>query len=98
MWRCGGVPLRNQTASLENGAHIVVGTPGRVMDHLVRGNLNLEAMNTLVLDEADLLLDKGFFDDICVVAKRCPREHQTLLITATYPESPARVLARPLQH
>ena len=68
------------------------------MDHLVRGNLNLEAMNTLVLNVADRLLDKGFFDDICVVAKQLPKERQTLLITATYPESPARVLARPLQH
>ena len=70
---CGGVPLRNQTASLENGAHIVVGTPGRIMDHLARGNLNLEAMNTLVLDEADRMLDMGFFDDIATVAKQCPK-------------------------
>lgn len=83
---CGGVPLRNQTASLENGAHIVVGTPGRIMDHLARGNLSLEALNTLVLDEADRMLDMGFFDDICVVAKQCPKERQTLLFSATYPE------------
>ena len=88
---CGGVPLRNQTASLENGAHIVVGTPGRVMDHLTRGNLNLEAMNTLVLDEADRMLDMGFYDDICVVAKQCPKERQTLLFSATYPEGIAKI-------
>ena len=98
MLLCGGVPLRNQTASLENGAHIVVWTPGRVMDHLVRGNLNLEANNTLVLDETDRMLDMGFFEDICVVAKQCPKERQTLLFSATYPEGPTRVLARPLQH
>ena len=88
---CGGVPLRNQTASLENGAHIVVGTPGRIMDHLARGNLNLEAMNTLVLDEADRMLDMGFYDDISVVAKQCPKERQTLLFSATYPEGIAKI-------
>ena len=70
---CGGVPLRNQTATLENGAHIVVGTPGRIMDHLGRGHLNLEAMNTLVLDEADRMLDMGFFEDIVTVARQCPK-------------------------
>jgi len=88
---CGGVPLRNQSASLENGAHIVVGTPGRIMDHLARGNLKLDAMNTLVLDEADRMLDMGFFDDICVVAKQCPKERQTLLFSATYPEGIAKL-------
>jgi ATP-dependent RNA helicase DbpA len=88
---CGGVPLRNQTASLENGAHIVVGTPGRIMDHLGRGNLNLEAMNTLVLDEADRMLDMGFYDDIATVAKQCPKERQTLLFSATYPEGIAKI-------
>ena len=70
---CGGVALRGQTASLEHGAHIVVGTPGRIMDHLERGNLQLDAMNTLVLDEADRMLDMGFFDDIVTVAKQCPK-------------------------
>src|SRR5690242_9381334 len=50
---CGGTPMRPQTASLEHGAHIVVGTPGRIMDHLERGSLSLDALNTLVLDEAD---------------------------------------------
>jgi ATP-independent RNA helicase DbpA len=88
---CGGVALRGQIASLEHGAHIVVGTPGRIMDHLGRGNLNLEAMNTLVLDEADRMLDMGFFDDIATVAKQCPKERQTLLFSATYPEGIAKI-------
>ncbi|APW45333.1 ATP-dependent RNA helicase DbpA [Rhodoferax antarcticus] len=83
---CGGVALRGQRASLENGAHIIVGTPGRVMDHLERGYLNLQALNTLVLDEADRMLDMGFFDDIATVTKQCPPERQTLLFSATYPQ------------
>ncbi len=83
---CGGVALRGQRASLEQGAHIVVGTPGRVMDHLERGYLALDALNTLVLDEADRMLDMGFFDDIATVGKQCPKERQTLLFSATYPE------------
>ncbi|MCJ0764830.1 ATP-dependent RNA helicase DbpA [Variovorax terrae] len=91
---CGGVPLRNQMASLENGAHIVVGTPGRIMDHLERGSLNIEALNTLVLDEADRMLDMGFFDDIATVAHQCPKERQTLLFSATYPEGIARLAAQ----
>ncbi len=88
---CGGVALRGQVASLAHGAHIVVGTPGRVMDHLARGNLSLEAMNTLVLDEADRMLDMGFFDDISAVVKQCPKERQTLLFSATYPEGIAKI-------
>ena len=91
---CGGVPLRAQTLSLEHGAHIVVGTPGRVMDHLERQHLSLEALNTLVLDEADRMLDMGFFDDIVVVAKQCPKERQTLLFSATYPEGIAKLSAQ----
>jgi len=88
---CGGVPLRGQIASLEHGAHIVVGTPGRVMDHLDRGTLSLEALNTLVLDEADRMLDMGFFDDIAKVARQCPPDRQTLLFSATYPEGIAKL-------
>ncbi|MCB8747230.1 ATP-dependent RNA helicase DbpA [Rhodoferax sp. U2-2l] len=83
---CGGVALRGQRASLENGAHIIVGTPGRVMDHLARGYLSLEALNTLVLDEADRMLDMGFFEDIATVTQQCPPDRQTLLFSATYPE------------
>jgi len=83
---CGGIALRGQRASLEHGAHIVVGTPGRIMDHLERGYLTLEGLNTLVLDEADRMLDMGFFDDIARVIQQAPKERQTLLFSATYPE------------
>jgi ATP-independent RNA helicase DbpA len=88
---CGGVPLRNQLASLEHGAHVIVGTPGRVLDHLDRGALRLDALRTLVLDEADRMLDMGFLDDIARVAKLCPRERQTLLFSATYPDGIAQL-------
>ena len=91
---CGGVPLRAQTASLSHGAHIVVGTPGRIMDHLERGHLELEALNTLVLDEADRMLDMGFFDDIATVVRQCPPQRQTLLFSATYPEGIAKLSAQ----
>ena len=73
---CGGIPLRGQRASLENGAHIVVGTPGRIMDHLERGYLALEGLNTLVLDEADRMLDMGLFEDIRKVVQQTPKERQ----------------------
>ncbi|WP_321881932.1 ATP-dependent RNA helicase DbpA [Paraburkholderia bannensis] len=88
---CGGTPMRPQTASLEHGAHIIVGTPGRIMDHLERGILSLDALNTLVLDEADRMLDMGFHDDIAKVARQCPKERQTLLFSATYPEGIAKL-------
>ena len=82
---CGGIALRGQRASLEHGAHIVVGTPGRILDHLERGYLTLEGLNTLVLDEADRMLDMGFFDDIARVLKQTPGTQQSLLFSATYP-------------
>ena len=88
---CGGSPLRGQLASLEHGAHIVVGTPGRVLDHLARESLQLDALNTLVLDEADRMLDMGFNEDITQVVKQCPKERQTLLFSATYPEGIAKL-------
>ncbi|AVO41501.1 ATP-dependent RNA helicase DbpA [Simplicispira suum] len=88
---CGGVPLRGQAQSLSHGAHIVVGTPGRVMDHLERKHLALDQLNTLVLDEADRMLDMGFFDDIATVARQCPKNRQTLLFSATYPEGIAKL-------
>ncbi|MBX3589167.1 MAG: ATP-dependent RNA helicase DbpA [Ramlibacter sp.] len=91
---CGGVPLRNQISSLETGAHIAVGTPGRIMDHLERGSLNIEALNTLVLDEADRMLDMGFYEDIATVAHQCPRQRQTLLFSATYPEGIGKLSAQ----
>jgi ATP-independent RNA helicase DbpA len=88
---CGGTPMRPQMTSLEHGAHIVVGTPGRIIDHLGRGSLNLDALNTLVLDEADRMLDMGFYDDIAYVAQRCPAGRQTLLFSATFPDGIARL-------
>ncbi|WP_296226347.1 ATP-dependent RNA helicase DbpA [Ralstonia sp. UBA689] len=94
---CGGTPMRPQAASLEHGAHIVVGTPGRIMDHLERGNLALGALRTLVLDEADRMLDMGFFDDIATVVRQCPPERQTLLFSATYPDGIAK-LSRQILH
>ena len=83
---CGGVALRGQVQSLEHGADIVVGTPGRILDHLERGSLDFSGVNTLVLDEADRMLDMGFFDDIAKVVRQCAKDRQTLLFSATYPE------------
>jgi ATP-independent RNA helicase DbpA len=83
---CGGAPLTAQRASLEHGAHIIVGTPGRVIDHLTRGYLTLGGLKTLVLDEADRMLDMGFHDDIAAIARQCPKQRQTLLFSATYPD------------
>ena len=90
----GGVPLRGQTSSLERGAHVVVGTPGRVLDHLERGHLRLASLATLVLDEADRMLDMGFFDDIAKVVRQCPAARQTLLFSATYPQGIAQLAAQ----
>jgi ATP-independent RNA helicase DbpA len=91
---CGGVALRGQVLSLAHGTHVVVGTPGRILDHIDRGTLSLEAVHTLVLDEADRMLDMGFLDDITRVAARCPAERQTLLFSATYPEGIQALAAR----
>ena len=88
---CGGVPIRSQLDSLAHGAHIVVGTPGRISDHLERGTLALAALTTLVLDEADRMLDMGFMDDIAAIAAQCPKGRQTLLFSATYPEGIAQI-------
>ena len=90
----GGVPSRNQIASLENGAHIVVGTPGRVMDLMDRGALDISNLQTLVLDEADRMLDMGFYADIASVVEQCPDKRQTLLFSATYPEGIAALAKR----
>ncbi len=91
---CGGTTMRPQRDSLAHGAHVVVGTPGRIMDHLERGSLNLDGLNTLVLDEADRMLDMGFHDDMVYVAKHCPAERQTLLFSATYPPAIAALASR----
>ena len=91
---CGGSPIHPQITSLQHGAHVVVGTPGRVLDHVARGTLKLDAVRTLVLDEGDRMLDMGFFDDIASVAARCPVERQTLLFSATYPDGIAEIARR----
>ena len=82
---CGGVSLGPQIASLEHGAHIIVGTPGRIQQHLDKGTLVLDGLNTLVLDEADRMLDMGFFDAIANIIGKTPTRRQTLLFSATYP-------------
>jgi len=84
---CGGTPMGPQLGSLEHGAHIVVGTPGRVLKHLQKGSLNLGSLNTLVLDEADRMLDMGFHDSMVEVASQTPKERQTLLFSATWPDA-----------
>ena len=91
---CGGVAIRSQLASLAHGAHIVVGTPGRILDHLSRETLALDALNTLVLDEADRMLDMGFAEDIAQVVQACPKTRQTLLFSATYPDGVAKLASR----
>ncbi|MCC2958265.1 ATP-dependent RNA helicase DbpA [Massilia sp. IC2-477] len=82
----GGVAMRPQIASLEHGAHIVVGTPGRIRDHLGRNTLDLSKVQTLVLDEADRMTDMGFYDEIAGIVSACPQRRQTLLFSATYPD------------
>ncbi len=82
----GGSPMRPQIASLEHGAHIIVGTPGRVRDHLGRETLDLSKVSTLVLDEADRMTDMGFYDEIAGIVSACPKRRQTLLFSATYPD------------
>jgi len=84
---CGGKPFGFQKASLEHGAHIIVGTPGRIQDHLNRETLVLDGLKTLVLDEADRMLDMGFSEVINEIIELTPITRQTLLFSATYPES-----------
>lgn len=83
---CGGVPMGPQIGSLEHGAHIIVGTPGRILDHLDRGRLILDEVNTLVLDEADKMLEMGFQDAIDAIIEDAPKSRQSLLFSATFPE------------
>lgn len=90
---CGGTRMGPQIASLEHGAHIVVGTPGRLQDHLSRGTLDLSGVNTLVLDEADRMIDMGFIEEIVGIVRACPRRRQTLLFSATYADDVRRVSA-----
>jgi ATP-independent RNA helicase DbpA len=83
---CGGMPLGPQLASLTHDPHIVVGTPGRVQEHLKRQSLHGGGIKVLVLDEADRMLDMGFTDAINDIIGRIAKHHQTLLFSATYPE------------
>jgi ATP-independent RNA helicase DbpA len=94
---CGGVPFGPQLGSLEHGAHIVVGTPGRLLDHLRRGSLDLTSLQTLVLDEADRMLDMGFQEEIHTLIAATPSKKQTLLFSATYPAE-ITALSATLQH
>jgi ATP-dependent RNA helicase DbpA len=85
---CGGTPMGPQRASLEHGAHIVVGTPGRILDHIERKSIDLSTVRTLVLDEADRMVDMGFYDDMARINRVCEAPYrQTLLFSATYPDS-----------
>ncbi len=97
---CGGMPFGPQIGSLAHGAHIVVGTPGRIDEHLRKGKLSLAAVHTLVLDEADRMLDMGFQDTLDAIVERVPTPRQTLLFSATYPDEirqiADRVMTRPV--
>jgi len=81
---CGGTPMRGQIQSMRHGVHIVVGTPGRVLALLQKEALNLDFIKTLVLDEADRMLDMGFFEDIEKIINFTPKKRQTLLFSATF--------------
>ncbi len=90
----GGAPSRPQRESLAHGAHVIVGTPGRLMDHIEQGSLDFSALRTLVLDEADRMIDMGFYEDVAWLASQLPRQRQTLLFSATYPENIQKLAAR----
>ncbi|OBU02710.1 ATP-dependent RNA helicase DbpA [Morganella psychrotolerans] len=83
---CGGVPFSIQRDSLIHAAHIIVATPGRLLDHLSKETVHLDALQTLVLDEADRMLDMGFADDISAIVDSTPTNRQTLLFSATWPD------------
>lgn len=83
---CGGAPSKVQAASLEHGAHVLVGSPGRVLDHLQAARLDLAQLQTLVLDEADRMLEMGFQDELAGIIAKTPSARQTLLFSATYPQ------------
>ncbi len=93
---CGGVAFGPQLGSLRHGAHVVVGTPGRILGHLGRGSLKLDSLEILVLDEADRMLDMGFSEDIENIISNVPQKRQTLLFSATFP-SEIEDLAKDIQ-
>jgi ATP-independent RNA helicase DbpA len=82
----GGSSVQKERASLEHGVDIIVGTPGRVLDHLQRARLDLSGVRTLVLDEADRMLEMGFVETVSAIARAVAAEHQTLLFSATFPD------------
>ena len=88
---CGGKPFGPQRDSLSHGAHIVVGTPGRIEDHLKKGNLVLKGVKTFVLDEADRMLDMGFAEVMANITQRLPKDRQTILMSATFPDDIKRI-------
>ena len=88
---CGGTPIGPQKASLEHGAHVIVGTPGRIDDHLRKKTLRLDRLQALVLDEADRMLDMGFIDTITGIIRQTPKKRQTLLFSATFPSDIERL-------
>jgi len=89
----GGQDFTTQLRALKRGAHVIVGTPGRMMDHLKRGTLSTNAIKTVVLDEADEMLKMGFIDDIEWILKQIPHQHQTALFSATMP-TPIQKIAK----
>ena len=91
---CGGVPLGPQLASLQHSPHVIVGTPGRVLKHLRQGTVALGELKTLVFDEADRMLDMGFADELNAILEFLPRDRQTLLFSATYPDGIAAISKR----
>jgi ATP-dependent RNA helicase DeaD len=93
----GGKPIREQIEKLRKGVQIVIGTPGRVLDHLARGTLDFTRLKFVVLDEADRMLDIGFRPDIERILKRCPTDRQTLLLSATVPPPIAKLAERYMQ-
>ena len=93
----GGTPIRRQIEQLRRGAQAIVGTPGRVLDHIARRTLKLHDVDFVVLDEADRMLDIGFRPDIEKILRACPRDRQTLLLSATVPPSIARLTGRYMQ-
>jgi len=98
---CGGSPFGPQVGSLEHGAHIVVGTPGRIEEHVRKKNLDLSHLSTLVLDEADRMLDMGFAESLEEIIDAAPKQRQTLLFSATFPSQIRRmsmtIMREPLQ-
>ncbi|VEA76946.1 ATP-dependent RNA helicase [Salmonella enterica subsp. arizonae] len=91
---CGGQPFSVQRDSLQHAPHIIVATPGRLLDHLQKGTVSLDALHILVMDEADRMLDMGFSDAIDEVIRFAPAARQTLLFSATWPEAIAAISSR----